>query len=118
MSILDNLTQMLGSQSGGETGAMGHVMALINNPETGGLQGLVQQFHSNGLGGVVNSWIGSGSNQPITAEQIQQVVGQDRLTAIAEKLGMQPDEASAKIAQFLPGMIDKLTPAGKVEQPG
>jgi uncharacterized protein YidB (DUF937 family) len=114
--MLNNLTQMLGGQTGEEAGVMGHVMALVNNPETGGLQGLVQQFHANGLGGVVNSWVSQESNQPITAEQIQQVVGQDRLSAIAGKLGMQPDEASAKLAQFLPVIIDKLTPAGKVEQ--
>lgn len=115
MSIFDNLTQMIGGQTGEEAGIMGHVMALVNNPETGGLQGLVQQFHANGLGGVVNSWISQESNQPITADQIQQVIGQDRLNTIAGKLGMQPEEASAKLAQFLPVIIDKLTPAGKVE---
>jgi uncharacterized protein YidB (DUF937 family) len=116
MSILDSVKQMISGQSGEDPGAMGHVMDLVNNPETGGLQGLVQQFHSNGLGSVVTSWISSGNNQAIAVEQIQQVIGQDRVNAIASKMGVTPEEASAKIAQYLPMVINKLTPGGKVDQ--
>lgn len=116
MSILDSVKEMIGVQSGADAGAMGHIMDMVNNPETGGLQGLVQQFHANGLSGAVNSWISSGDNQKIAVEQVEQVIGQDRVNAIASKLGVTPEEASAKIAQYLPMVIDKLTPGGKVEQ--
>jgi uncharacterized protein YidB (DUF937 family) len=115
MSILDSVKQMFGGQSE-DAGMAEHVMSIVNNPETGGLQGLVDKFHANGLGGVVNSWISSGGNQAIAAEEIQKVVGQDRVNAIAAKLGIPPEQASAKIAQFLPEVINRLTPAGKVEQ--
>ncbi len=118
MSILDNVKQMVGGQAaqGEEAGLLGHVMEMVNNPATGGLQGFVQQFHDKGLGGVVSSWVSNQDNQAITAQQIEQVVGQERVNAIASRLGIPPEEASAKLAQFLPSIIDRLTPAGKVEQ--
>ncbi|HZU09647.1 MAG TPA: YidB family protein [Pseudacidobacterium sp.] len=119
MSLLDNVKQMVSGQaaeSGEEAGLLGHVMDMVNNPATGGLQGFIQQFHDKGLGGVVSSWIGNEENQAISAQQIEQVVGQERINAIASRLGIPPEEASAKLAQFLPSIIDRLTPGGKVEQ--
>ncbi|MGA3031716.1 MAG: YidB family protein [Terracidiphilus sp.] len=117
MSLFENLEQEVGSLAGGNASGgseiLGHVMSLVNNPETGGLQGLVQQFQSNGLGEVVNSWVGNGANQPISGDQIVQVVGQDKLNEIASKLGMDPSQISGLIAQHLPGVIDKLTPQGQ-----
>jgi uncharacterized protein YidB (DUF937 family) len=117
MSLFDSLEQEVSGLAGGnataEPGIMGHVMDLVNNPQTGGLQGLMQQFQSNGLGGVVNSWVGTGANQAISGDQITQVLGQDKLNEIAGKLGMQPDQISGLIAQHLPGVIDKMTPQGQ-----
>jgi len=113
MSIFDAVKGMAGN-AGLESGLLGHVMEMVNNPETGGLTGLVERFHENGLGGVVSSWIGLGANQGISAEQIEQVLGQDRINAIASKFGVPPEEASAKLAQFLPTVIDKLTPGVSV----
>ncbi len=115
MSLLDNLTQMIGGQAGGESGVLGHVMDLVNNPASGGLQGIVQQFQSNGLGEAVSSWVGSGANQSISADQIMQVIGQDKVNEIASKVGMDPSEVSGLIAQHLPSVIDKLTPGGSVQ---
>jgi uncharacterized protein YidB (DUF937 family) len=117
MSLFENLEQevsnLAGANTAGDSGIMGHVMDLVNNPQTGGLQGLMQQFQNNGLGEVVNSWVGNGANQPISGDQIAQVVGQDKLNEIASKLGMQPDQISGLIAQHLPGVIDKMTPQGQ-----
>jgi uncharacterized protein YidB (DUF937 family) len=117
MSLFDNLAQEVssleGGNAGGESGILGHVMDLVNNPQTGGLQGLVQQFQSNGLGEVVNSWVGNGANQPISGDQIAQVLGSDKVNEIASKFGMQPDQISGLIAQHLPGVIDKMTPQGQ-----
>jgi uncharacterized protein YidB (DUF937 family) len=117
MSLFDNLAQEVSSLEGGNAqGAspiLGHVMDLVNNPQTGGLQGLMQQFENNGLGGVMSSWVGNGANQPISSDQITQVLGQDKVNEIASKLGMQPDQISGLIAQHLPGIIDKMTPPGQ-----
>lgn len=112
MSIIDSVREMLGKEGGENAGLMSHAMDLVNNPETGGLQGLLQQFHAHGLGGVASSWVGQGANQAISADQIQKVLGQDRINAIASKFGMSPEDASAKMAQVLPSIIDRLTPHG------
>jgi uncharacterized protein YidB (DUF937 family) len=80
----------------------------------GGLNGLVQSFHDNGMSGLVNSWTGTGANQAASPEQIQQVLGSDKVQAIAQKLGVSPEAASSTLAQLLPGIIDKLSPNGAV----
>jgi len=112
MSFLDNLTQMVEGGSSGDSGIMGHVMDLVNNPQTGGLQGLIQQFQSNGLGNVVSSWVGNGANQGISADQIIQVIGQDKVNEIASKIGLQPDQVSSLLAQHLPNVVNQMTPDG------
>jgi uncharacterized protein YidB (DUF937 family) len=109
MSIIDSVKDKLGGQN---SGLVSHATDLVNNPATGGLEGLVQQFHANGLGGVVNSWVGQGENQAISADQITRVLGADRINAIAAKFGMSPEDASAKLAQVLPVVVSKLTPHG------
>jgi len=74
----------------------------------------VQSFHDKGMGGVVSSWVSSGSNSPITPDQIHQVLGSDQVKALAAKAGISPDAAGSAIAQLLPGLVDKLTPNGSV----
>jgi uncharacterized protein YidB (DUF937 family) len=124
MSILDTVKQMISSETpsteatpGAESPILGHVMDLVQNPEHGGLQGLVAKFQSNGLGDLMNSWMGSGgAGRGITADEISRVVGSDKLSAIATKLGIQPEEVSNLVAQHLPEVISKLSPATRLEQ--
>ncbi|HEY4321526.1 MAG TPA: YidB family protein [Gemmatimonadales bacterium] len=78
----------------------------------GGVQGIAQQFESQGLGPTVRSWIGTGTNQPISTDQIHQVLGRDTVNEIATKLGMNPDDLAAKLAQALPTAVDRMTPTG------
>ncbi len=80
----------------------------------GGVQGIVSQLESQGLGNTVRSWVGTGPNEPITGDQIHAALGSDMITQLAAKVGMTPQDLSAKLAQVLPGAIDKLTPNGTV----
>ncbi|MEO5793538.1 MAG: YidB family protein [Rhodoferax sp.] len=91
---------------------------LSNNGDHGGLGGLVGKFEQAGLGNVVGSWIGGGQNQPISADQLSNVLGSDALSGIAAKLGVDPSEAAGQLAQVLPGLVDHLTPAGQAPQAG
>ncbi len=91
------------------------VMQMINS-QPGGISGLLQQFHEKGLGGLVSSWVGTGQNLPISAEQIQHVLGSEQVKEIAAKAGIAPEAASSHLAQLLPMLIDKLTPNGQVPQ--
>src|SRR5271154_5575309 len=115
MGLLDNLgNQASGAAAGGSTDSLaGSLLQMIQN-QPGGLQGLVQTFHDKGMGGMVSSWVSTGPNPPITSDQTHQVLGSDQVKALAAKAGINPDTASAAIAQMLPTIVDKLTPNGSV----
>ena len=115
MGLLDGLENAaLGKVMGGNSNPMvsGLLQMIQNQP--GGLPGLLQSFQDKGLGGVASSWVGTGENMPISADQIHQVLGSDQVKALAAKVGVSPDQASSAIAQLLPGIVDKLTPNGEV----
>ncbi|MEO9046998.1 MAG: YidB family protein [Gemmatimonadaceae bacterium] len=98
-------------------GVVGAEMATVVNgliQQHGGVQGIVSQLQSQGLGNTVKSWVGTGANEPITGDQLHAALGSDMMTQLAAKVGMNPQELSAKLAQVLPGAIDKLTPNGVV----
>jgi uncharacterized protein YidB (DUF937 family) len=101
-------------------GVVGAEMATVVNgliERHGGVQGIVAQLEQQGLGGTVRSWVGTGANQPITAEQIHQAFGSDAVKQLAAKVGMTPEELAAKLSSILPQAIDKLTPGGVVAKP-
>jgi len=98
-------------------GVIGAGMAGVVNDmieKHGGVQGIISQFQANGLGPTVQSWVQPGANQAITADQVQQGLGPESLTALAAKLGIPQNELTAKLAEVLPQAIDHLTPGGAV----
>ncbi len=98
-------------------GAIGAAMVTAVNSlieKHGGLKGLVSDLEQKGLGPAVQSWIGTGENQPIAPNQVNQALGSDTLKELAAKTGMSSDELAAKLAEFLPKAVDKLTPQGKI----
>ena len=119
-SVAGGLGQMLGGQQAqgvaGDNPMLQVVMGLMNN--SGGLSGLLDKFQQGGLGDLVQSWVGTGSNLPISAEQIQQVLGSGALGDIASKLGIQPEQAAGELSQALPDVVDKLTPGGQLPAEG
>jgi len=80
----------------------------------GGVQGVVNEFERNGLGATVQSWVGTGPNAPISADEVHRVVGQDLLQQLAAKAGMSVPELTQKLSQVLPQAVDRMTPAGSV----
>jgi uncharacterized protein YidB (DUF937 family) len=81
----------------------------------GGVQGVISQLESQGLGATARSWVGNGSNLPISAEQLQQAFGSNgTLQELASKFGMDPQTLAQKLAQVLPHALDHLTPGGAV----
>jgi uncharacterized protein YidB (DUF937 family) len=98
-------------------GAVGAEMITVVNQlieKHGGLPGIVSQLQQQGLGPTVNSWIGSGPNQPISADQVHQAFGPDTIRELAARTGMNPQELAQKLSQVLPQVIDRMTPAGSV----
>jgi uncharacterized protein YidB (DUF937 family) len=83
--------------------------------QNGGIQGLANQFSQNGMGGIIQSWIGTGANQAIEPQQIQQALGSSNmLQDLAAKAGLSVEDLSAKLAELLPQTVDKMTPNGQI----
>lgn len=119
MGLLDNIAgKALGALGGdAQKGVLlQEVVGLLTSQQVGGLGGLVEQFKSKGLGDIVNSWVGTGQNMPISPGQVQQGLGADVVNQLATKAGIPADQASALLARFLPQAIDRLTPGGQVPQ--
>lgn len=117
MGLLDSL---LGGQNqggdergGGANPLLGALTGLL--AQSGGIQGLLNRFTQAGHDDKVKSWISTGDNEPISPDQVQNVIGPDQISAIAAKLGVDPAQASQLLARFLPNIVDKLTPNGKVD---
>ena len=108
MGLLDG---MLGGFVGGE------MVSVVNGliEKHGCLQGIIAQMESQGLGNTVNSWVGAGPNQPISAAQVHTAFGSDVIAELAAKAGLNPQDLAQKLAQALPQAINHLTPNGVVQ---
>jgi uncharacterized protein YidB (DUF937 family) len=119
MSLLDSILGSLSNASGGSGNELlDMVLRLVNDPAHGGLPGLVQSFQQRGLGGIVDSWVSTGRNLPISPDQLEQGLGGDRLGSLAQSLGMSQGDLSSKLGELLPNVVDKLTPNGHVPESG
>ena len=117
MGLLDGLAgNLMGNALGsleGRNSAVSSIIQMIQN-QPGGIAGLAEKFQQGGLGNLVQSWIGTGQNLPVTGNQIQDVVGSDAINDVAQKLGVPPETASAHLAELLPQIVNQLTPNGQV----
>jgi uncharacterized protein YidB (DUF937 family) len=113
-----------GAQGGGLGGALGGALggmlggASAQGGQGGGLGALIEAFGNAGLGNLMQSWIGTGQNLPVSADQLQQALGSERIGGLAQQLGMSHGDAAGQLAELLPQIIDKLTPHGQVPQGG
>jgi uncharacterized protein YidB (DUF937 family) len=80
----------------------------------GGLGGLLEKFQQSGQGNVINSWIGSGQNQPVQPGQLGSILGPNITKALAQSSGLSEEELTKQLSQILPGIVDKLTPNGRL----
>ncbi len=80
----------------------------------GGVQGVVNEFERQGFGPTVRSWVSTGENLPISAANIEQILGPDLIQQLAAKTGLPVAELTGKLAQLLPQAIDKMTPGGVI----
>ena len=114
MDILDGVKSALGG-GGNQNDIISEIMKLIGGQE-GGLNGLVKQFDSKGMGNLISSWIGTGGNLPISASQISEVLNSDTIKNLAAKFGIDTNTLTGQLTNLLPQVVDKLTPGGKVPE--
>ena len=124
MGLLDDVMRQIGAANGrpiepGHRGLARELLGMLApTGMSGGLANLVNICHQRGLGDVVNSWISTGQNLPITAEQIRSVLGSSEIQTLAARAGIDPQAASAAIAQILPLLVDRATPNGQIPSAG
>jgi uncharacterized protein YidB (DUF937 family) len=80
----------------------------------GGLGGLLNKLQQGGLGNVTNSWVGSGQYQPVSPGQLGSALGPNIIKTLAQQSGLPEDELTKQLSQLLPGVVDKLTPNGRL----
>ena len=116
MSGIDLGTILKSLQGGSGDQLAGGLQALLG--KAGGLQGILGQLEKSGLGDQVRSWIGTGQNKQVSAQQIREALGEDDVAAVAEKSGVSRDEAASGLADALPQLVDKLSPDGRLPDIG
>src|SRR5215470_9297237 len=91
---------------GGIVGA--GMVSVVNSilEQHGGLSGVVNEFEKNGLGATVKSWVGTGPNQPISADEVHKVLGPDLLQQLSAKSGVPVSELAQRLSQVLPNAVD------------
>jgi uncharacterized protein YidB (DUF937 family) len=112
MGLLDNLGGMVGQLA--EGAAPGLISAALAKTSLGDVQGLVNQLQQGGLGDQVKSWLGNGSNMPVTADQLRAALGNDQVKQIAEHFGVPVDAALKMLAEHVPAAVDQASPNGNL----
>jgi len=99
---------------GGAIGA--EALSLVKDyfDKHGGVDGVVAELEKTGFGQQVKSWIGTGSNLPMSADDIKKALGSEKLKDIAASTGIPVDKAAEYLAQHLPTAVDKATPDGNL----
>jgi uncharacterized protein YidB (DUF937 family) len=115
MSVIDQLTQRVAGDTNAQK-VVTKVGPLLE--QVGGIDGLVQKFEQAGLGNVAKSWIGTGSNQSISPQQVKEALGPQQVEQVANQAGVSPDEAAAGLSKVLPEAVDNVTPSGQVPSAG
>ncbi len=115
MGLFDTIRQAAGGMLGSVSASA--LPGLVNQSYPGGLNGVLPQLQHNGYGQQVASWLGHGSNDPITAQDLERTLNNDHVKQIAEKMGIPYDQVLQGMAQALPEAVDKHSPNGQLQAP-
>jgi len=115
MSILDSVTNM--AKGGGDHAAVaGGLLEELGG--TGGIAGLIQSFHQNGAGGLIQQWA-SGQTQNADPAAMQQVLGSSGLIDnIAQRTGVSADTVRSSLATIVPLLVSHVVANGHVTTAG
>lgn len=119
MDIMQMASQLMAEKFGGnvsDENANEAISSLLGDGKGGLDLGAIvgKMTGDSGLSNVVQSWLGDGDNEGIDASQISQLLDGDKLSAFSEKLGVSADEASSKLSEILPNIIDKSSAGGNL----
>ena len=111
-----DLARLPGGLGGLLQGPLGGLLAggAAGSVLSGGLNDLLKQFQQSGLSDVAQSWVNTGPNKEIAAEDLSKVLGEDQIKALMTHSGLSRDELIAGLSQQLPELINQLTPNGRL----
>jgi uncharacterized protein YidB (DUF937 family) len=121
MGLLDSLVQTalqsaLGGSSQNQTANVVKSVVGMLTSNSGGISGLVDTLSKSGLADVAASWIGKGDNKPISATQLVEALGQDKVDELAQEAGIPPEKGAEVLSQVLPGVVNEMTPDGEIPE--
>ncbi|MBV9201539.1 MAG: DUF937 domain-containing protein [Alphaproteobacteria bacterium] len=109
---------------GGRGGGFGNILkgplggllggAAAGSVISGGLGDLMRQLQQSGHGEAANSWVGNGPNKPISPGDLGSALGADQIDSIATQSGLSRDDLLRGLSQYLPQVVDHLTPDGRL----
>lgn len=124
MSLLNDLLGSQGQPDGAGQPGAGSMIAVVGQliEKAGGVQGLIGMLQQHGLGGAVQSWVGTGSNQPVSGDQLGQALQSGGMGSVVQeaagKLGVDPGVLLGGLSKVLPHAVDHATPDGQVPAQG
>jgi uncharacterized protein YidB (DUF937 family) len=118
MSIFNSVTQLAkGFSGGGDHAAVaGGLMEQLGG--VGGVAGLIQSFHQNGAGGLVQQFA-NGQTQGVDPGAIEQAVGGSAfIDSIAQRTGVSADTVRSSLATIIPMLVNHVTANGHITTEG
>lgn len=110
MALFDKLGGILGEVTAAAAPAL--LSAALSKTNMGDLQGLVAKLQQGGLGAQVQSWLGNGSNMPVSAEQLKAALGDEHVQQLAAQFGVPVDKVMQLLSEHLPETVDQASPNG------
>lgn len=117
MGLLDTIIGSVLGTGNTNQGALSSILGSVLSGQ-GGVGGLIQKMNQAGLGGVANSWVGTGTNQNVDPGQLGQVLGHDQVDQWSQQSGIPHDTILSELSKVLPHAVDQMTPGGQVPSDG
>lgn len=120
MGFLDTVLGELPQEhaNSASSGIPAALTGLLQGDAGGGLQNLAEKFKSAGLGQAFDSWVSNEPNHPVAADDVHRALGEEQVQSMAAQTGMSKSELLPLLAQYLPKIIDRLSPQGQITEPG
>ena len=98
------------------SGSLGGLLAggAAGSILSSGLNDLLKQFQQSGQSDAVNSWVGTGPNKSISPNDLASALGSDKINALIAQTGMSRDDLLHGLSEYLPQVVDQLTPQGRL----
>ena len=114
--LINSVLKGMSGQPGEASGLSAILGQMLKNTDLGSVGGLLQLLQKSGLGPQVSSWLGSGANLPISADQLRAALGDERVRQIAASFGIPVDQLLGQLSQHLPAAVDQMSPHGTLEE--